>query len=72
MTVVLADEPDEDTIGTEIPSAVVGAWNLEWFKDGKSRGFSEDGQGGPSYGPRTNEDYQQIADVIKTRIGRGS
>ncbi len=59
VTVVLADEPDDDTIGTEIPTAVIGTWNIEWFKDGRSRGFSEDGQGGPSYGARTNDDYQR-------------
>jgi hypothetical protein len=48
VTVLVPDDPDDDG-GTELPTAVVGTWDLEWLKDGKSRGFPEDTQGGPTY-----------------------
>ncbi|MBI5095224.1 MAG: hypothetical protein HZB26_22670 [Candidatus Hydrogenedentes bacterium] len=43
---------------------VVGAWNLEHFREGTVRGFPENTRGGPSYPPRTDEDYNAIASMI--------
>lgn len=46
------EEPDvEPDDGTEEPIAVVGAWNLEHFRTGASRGFPENTSGGPTYLP---------------------
>ncbi len=65
---VIAPEPQEaDSL--ELPSQVVGTWNLEWLRDGAERGFPEYNQGGPRYGPRTDGDYQAIADVLRRRLG---
>lgn len=69
VTAVASEEPEDGTLGTAIPVAVVGTWNLEWLKDGKSRGFPENTRGGPSYGARTADDYRRIAEVIETRLG---
>lgn len=49
-------------------SCVVGTWNLEWFKDGKGRGFPESASGGESYGPRTMDDYIAIAELIREEL----
>jgi len=69
VSVLSPEEPEDGTLGAAIPVAVVGTWNLEWLKDGKSRGFPENTRGGPSYGPRTADDYRRIAEVIETRLG---
>jgi endonuclease/exonuclease/phosphatase family metal-dependent hydrolase len=48
--------------GPEIPQNtkyVVGAWNIENFKDGQKRNFA-----GAHYGARTQKDYEAIASVI--------
>ena len=49
----------------ETPHYVVGTWNLEYFKDGAKRGFPESTRKGPSYPPRTDEDYHYIAGIIQ-------
>lgn len=54
---------------TPVTSYVVGCWNLEWFKAGKSRGFPEDGNGGPHLSARTDAQVAMIADVIATSLG---
>jgi len=46
-------------------SYVVGCWNLEWFDDAKTRGFPEDTEGGPTYPPRTQQNYEYIASIIQ-------
>ena len=50
--------------GAPLPVYTLGTWNLEWLKDGRSRGFPENTWGGPSYPPRNEEDYVAIAEVI--------
>jgi hypothetical protein len=47
----------------------VGTWNLEHFKNGKTRGFPEDENGGPSYTARIVNDLIAIASVIRETIG---
>jgi endonuclease/exonuclease/phosphatase family metal-dependent hydrolase len=44
----------------------VGCWNLEWFHDGKTRGFPENTNGGPTYPSRHQEDYVAIAAIIES------
>ncbi len=65
----LAGEPDEEPTNEEL-SYAVGAWNLEWLKDGKTRGFPENTYTprGPTYQSRTDADYQTIAETIRDRI----
>lgn len=53
-----------DAVATD-DSCVVGTWNLEWFTADKSRGFPENGQGGPTYPPRTEQDLAAIAAIIE-------
>ena len=65
---VLAVDPEDEPPSAEIPSYVVGTWNLEWFKDGAVRGFPEYNNGGPKYGSRTESDYQRIAQVIRDQL----
>lgn len=43
----------------------VGCWNLEYFHDGRSRGFPENTKGGPTLPPRTESDYEAIAAIIE-------
>lgn len=64
---IIVDE-DEPGITPEPLSYVVGTWNLEHFRDGASRGFPENTRGGPTYGPRTSEDFQEIARVISSQL----
>lgn len=64
---VIAEEPEPDP-GDEQLSYVVGTWNLEWLRNGASRGFPEYNFGGPRYGPRTDADYQAIAGVITRQL----
>ncbi len=45
-------------------SITIGCWNLEWLKDGMKRGFPEF-DGGEKFPPRTLEDYQSIARIIR-------
>ena len=47
-------------------SYVVGSWNLEYLKEGKTRGFPENTRGGPSYRARIQEDYETIASMIES------
>jgi hypothetical protein len=61
-------------IVTPLPAPVglcypVGTWNLEHFKNGKTRGFPEDGDGGPSYPPRGVNDLIAIAEMIRDTMG---
>jgi endonuclease/exonuclease/phosphatase family metal-dependent hydrolase len=53
---------------TTMPSAAgkitVGAWNLEWLKDGKDRGFPEF-KGAQAIPPRTDAEYVAIANIIR-------
>lgn len=67
---VIPTEPDSEieAPGNEIQTYVVGTWNLEHLRDGASRGFPENTYGGPSYGPRTNADYQRIALTITSQL----
>jgi len=46
---------------------VVGAWNLEYLGSG-TRGFPEYTRGGPSYPPRTLEQIDMLANVIRDRL----
>lgn len=62
--VEVSDDVVVENPEAELLSHVIGAWNLEWFHNNKSRGFPETNQGGPSYGPRTDSDYAAIARVI--------
>lgn len=64
---VLATEPEQPT-PAEIPFVVVGTWNIEYLADDKTRGFPENGQGGPSYAPRTLDDYRYIAEIITSKL----
>ena len=59
------DEPDDEPgDGTEELALSVGAWNLEHFKVGASRGFPENGSGGPTYQPHERE-LDLIAGIIR-------
>jgi endonuclease/exonuclease/phosphatase family metal-dependent hydrolase len=62
------DLEPEDTAGNETLTYAVGTWNLEYFKDGASRGFPEYQNGGPRYGSRTRTDLQRIADIIGRQL----
>lgn len=42
----------------------IGAWNLEHFGQGKTRGFPESGSGGPSLPPRSDQDLADLARTI--------
>ncbi len=66
LTVVHVEE--EPVAGAEALAYVVGTWNLEHFRDGASRGFPENTHGGPTYGPRTQSDFQQIARIISEQL----
>jgi endonuclease/exonuclease/phosphatase family metal-dependent hydrolase len=68
---VLPDTSDgePEVPSAELPTYTVGAWNLEWLHDSRGRGFPENTNGGPSYGPRIDADYQEIAETIRDRIG---
>ncbi|WP_193171270.1 endonuclease/exonuclease/phosphatase family protein [Nisaea nitritireducens] len=46
----------------------VASWNLEHFGFGKSRGFPENTDGGPSYEARTPAQRNAIADAIQNKI----
>lgn len=62
---ILPEEPEPDpTDPAEQLSHVVGTWNLEWLRDGAGRGFPEYNLGGPRFGPRIDDDYRAIAEVI--------
>lgn len=65
---VIADDPDPDELGTEILAYVVGTWNLEHFKDGATRGFPENTNGGPSYPSRIDADFARIAEIIRNQL----
>lgn len=56
------EEPEPPT--DEMLTYVIGTWNLEHFRDGATRGFPENGFGGPSYPPRTDADYAAVAGLI--------
>lgn len=64
---VVSEEPVPSE-GEEQDFYVVGTWNLEHFHEGATRGFPETLSGGPSYPPRTEDDYAFIAGVITSRI----
>jgi endonuclease/exonuclease/phosphatase family metal-dependent hydrolase len=68
LTVMPAGDTQPEDPCNEIESQVVGAWNLEWLHNNKTRGFPENTNGGPTYGPRTDSDYQKIAEVIRDKI----
>ncbi len=67
LTVIGAETEDEQP-ENELASYVVGTWNIEHFRDGATRGFPENGNGGPSYAPRTDDDLRQIADLIVSQM----
>jgi endonuclease/exonuclease/phosphatase family metal-dependent hydrolase len=46
-------------------SYTVGCWNLEHFDGSSTRGFPENGNGGPTYGPHSQADLATIASVIE-------
>ena len=62
------DEEFGESTSNEIPSYLVGTWNIEYLKEGHTRGFPEYTQGGPTYDPRTLEDYYKIAEVIQNDL----
>lgn len=64
-TVISTEEEDP---ADELPSYVVGTWNLEHFHDGAVRGFPENTFGGESYPSRSDADFEQIAEVIRDRL----
>lgn len=57
--------PPQSPTPSDLPSYVVGSWNLEHFHDGAKRGFPENTRGGPSYPARTQSDYEAIAAIIE-------
>lgn len=65
---VIPGEPPEAEPENEILSYVVGTWNLEYLHNTRSRGFPEYIHGGPRYAPRTDADYQRIAQVVTTQL----
>ncbi|MGH9893880.1 MAG: hypothetical protein ACREA0_18230, partial [bacterium] len=67
LTVVSLD-PDPEPQEDEILTYAVGAWNLEHFHDGATRGFPENTFGGPSYNSRTDADFERIARIITTQL----
>jgi endonuclease/exonuclease/phosphatase family metal-dependent hydrolase len=70
LTVIPPDPPtDGDSPSNELLTYVIGTWNLEHFNNGATRGFPENGQGGPSYAPRTDEDYRLIIRIITEQLG---
>ena len=59
------------TPSTPTPAATsfaVGTWNLEHFHEGAARGFPENTyeHAGPSYGSRTQQDYETVASIIES------
>jgi endonuclease/exonuclease/phosphatase family metal-dependent hydrolase len=62
------DELEPVTPETVLPSYRIATCNLEWLRDGKSRGFPENTYGGPTIPPRTDEDYAAIAEVISHEL----
>jgi len=54
--------------GTEAPTLIIGAWNLEHMHDGEDRGFPE--LVGPrALPPRTPEDFSKIASAMRDHLG---
>jgi endonuclease/exonuclease/phosphatase family metal-dependent hydrolase len=68
VTVIPPDPEEPDPTGPEVATYGVGTWNLEHFRDGASRGFPENTDGGPTYSSRTTADLERIADTIKTDL----
>jgi hypothetical protein len=69
--IVIPPEPEQPPTppdGNELPTYVVGSWNLEHFHDGQTRGFPENTSDGPSYGQRTAADFMRIANIIQTQL----
>lgn len=66
----LGDKVDAGAPSSAPVSYTVGCWNLEWLKEGKSRGFPENTYtpSGPTIPPRTEEDYAAIAEVITREL----
>src|ERR1043166_1680128 len=46
---------------TTSTSYVVGCWNIEPFDGTSARGFPENTNGGPSYPPHSQQDYETLA-----------
>ena len=68
ITVIQSDDSEAEDPADEVLTQAVGTWNLEWLSDTRSRGFGETTMGGPSYGPRTNADYERIAGLIRNQL----
>jgi len=70
LTLLVEDAEGPEVPANEILSYVVGTWNLEYFRDGASRGFPENtyAPAGPTYPPRTAADFQATAHLIKDRL----
>jgi len=64
----ILEEPPEEEETDELPTHVVGTWNIEWLSDGHSRGFPENTHGGPTYPPRADAEYAALADIIATQL----
>lgn len=62
------NEDDEPEATGELPTYVIGTWNLEWLHDNRQRGFPESTRGGPKYGPREPGDYQALAVMIRDQL----
>jgi len=56
------------TTETDAPAYVVGCWNLEHFHDGKTRGFPENTDGGPTIPKRSDAQHGMIASAITQRV----
>lgn len=73
ITVLVGTDDDfDDTAdpdGTPILTRTIGAWNLEHFTFGRSRGFPENTRGGPTYSSRTDAEIQEIASAIRDDLG---
>ena len=73
ITVLVSTDADfDDTAdpdGTPILTRIIGAWNLEHFAFGRSRGFPENTRGGPTYSSRTDAEIQEIASAIRDDLG---
>jgi endonuclease/exonuclease/phosphatase family metal-dependent hydrolase len=59
------DGSDDEISSLTVKSIKVATWNLEYFHQTSKRGFPEYTRKGKGLPPRTDSDYQAIADVIE-------
>jgi exonuclease III len=63
----LVEPATDDESGNETLTLHIGAWNLEHFQDGASRGFPEF-TGQSSLSPRSEDDLKRIAEAIRGHL----